>query len=65
MRKYHLTLSAKNINFTDVLPGNCGSYIVQTPLAIIYISMAFWGDTSALWNFGLQTSPYEITKRLY
>ena len=41
MRKFRLTLSAEHINFTDVLLGNCGSYIVQIPLATIYISMVF------------------------
>ncbi len=67
MRKYHLTLNAKHTNFTDVLPGNCGSYIVQKSLATTYISMAFFGggDTPALWDFDLRTSPYEIAKRLY
>jgi len=38
MRKYHLTLNAKNINYTDVLAVNCDAYIVQIPL---YISMTF------------------------
>ncbi len=53
MRKYRLTLSAEHINFTDVLPGNCGSYIVQIPLATIYISMAFWLRYSQSMGFWL------------
>jgi hypothetical protein len=32
MRRYHLTLNTKNINYTDVLPGNCGSHIVSNTL---------------------------------
>ena len=30
MRKCNLTLNAKNINFTNVLPGNCGSHLANS-----------------------------------
>jgi len=51
MRKYHLTLKAKNINFTDVLAVNCGAYIVQIPLATLYISMTLGGRYSCSMGF--------------
>jgi|AntAceMinimDraft_9_1070365.scaffolds.fasta_scaffold09570_8 hypothetical protein len=53
MRKFPLTLSAEHINFTDVLLGNCDSYIVQIPLATIYISMVFWWRYSHSMGFWL------------
>jgi len=39
-----LTLNAKNINFTDVLPGKCGSHLAN-------IAVINWNEDNLIGNY--------------